>query len=77
MSDEVTRTAASPPARAGESPRQLIRKAKQATRRRFPAEEKIRILLEGIRAEVSVSKGVGESYLSSSMTRAAGILCPA
>jgi transposase-like protein len=29
-------------------------RAKQASRRRFPAEEKIRIVMEGIRAEVSV-----------------------
>ena len=41
--------------RRGETARQLIRRAKQATRRRFPAEEKIRIVMEGIRAEVSVA----------------------
>jgi len=41
--------------RSGETARQLIRRAKQATRRRFPAEEKIRIVMEGIRAEVSVA----------------------
>ena len=41
--------------RRGETARQLIRRAKQASRRRFPAEEKIRIVMEGIRAEVSVS----------------------
>jgi transposase-like protein len=40
--------------RRGETARQLIRRAKHASRRRFPAEEKIRIVLEGIRAEVSV-----------------------
>ncbi|MGC0777627.1 MAG: hypothetical protein WCD68_10500, partial [Candidatus Acidiferrum sp.] len=40
--------------RRGETARQFIRRAKQATRRRFPAEEKIRIVMEGIRAEVSV-----------------------
>ena len=34
--------------------RALIQKAKRATRRRFPAEDKIRIVLEGIRGEVSV-----------------------
>jgi transposase len=43
------------PARAGESARQLIRRAKHASRRRFPAEEKIRIVMEGIRAEVSIA----------------------
>lgn len=41
--------------RRGETARQLIRRAKQVTRRRFPAEEKIRIVMEGIRAEVSVA----------------------
>lgn len=54
MSEESIRTEGTSPARAGESTRQLIRRAKQASRRKFPAEEKIRILLEGIRAEVSV-----------------------
>jgi len=39
----------------GETARQLIRRAKQASRRRFPAKEKIRVVMEGIRAEVSVS----------------------
>jgi transposase len=43
------------PARAGETARQLIRRAKHASRRRFPAEEKIRIVMEGIRAEVSIA----------------------
>jgi transposase len=33
----------------------LIRRAKYASRRKFPAEEKIRIVMEGIRAEVSVA----------------------
>ncbi len=36
--------------------RALIRRTKQASRRRFPAEEKIRILLETIRAEISVAE---------------------
>lgn len=39
----------------GETPPQQIRKAKKATRRRFSAEEKIRIVMEGIRAEEPVS----------------------
>ena len=41
--------------RRGETPRQQIRKAKKATRRRFSAEEKIRVVMEGIRGEESVS----------------------
>jgi len=40
--------------RRGETARQLIRRAKRASRRKFPAEEKIRIVMEGIRGEVSV-----------------------
>ncbi len=55
MSEESIRPEGASPARAGESARQLIRRAKQASRRKFPA-EKIRILLEGIRAEGSGSK---------------------
>ena len=40
--------------RRGETAGQLIRRAKYASRRKFPAEEKIRIVMEGIRAEMSV-----------------------
>jgi len=40
--------------RSGDTARALIRRAKQASRRRFPSEEKVRILLEGVRGEVSV-----------------------
>jgi hypothetical protein len=58
-SSQEKEDAALPSGRAGghrgETARQLIRRAKQASRRRFPAEEKIRIVMEGIRAEVSVS----------------------
>jgi len=43
-------------ARSGETARELIRQAKRASRRKFPAEEKIRILWEGIHAEVSVAE---------------------
>jgi transposase len=42
--------------RSGDTARALIRRAKQASRRRFPSEEKIRILLEGVRAEISVAE---------------------
>jgi transposase len=34
----------------------LICQAKHASQRRFPSEEKIRILLEGVRAEISVAE---------------------
>ena len=36
--------------------RQLMRRTKRVTRRRFSAEEKIRIVLEGVRAEQAVSE---------------------
>jgi len=55
MSEEPTRTEGSSPAWAGEKARQLILRAKRATRPKFPAEEKIRIVLEGVRAEESVA----------------------
>ena len=42
--------------RPAETARSLIRKAKQATRRRFSSEDKIRILMEGIRGEVAVAE---------------------
>jgi len=40
----------------GETPRQQIRKAKVGSRRRFSAEEKIRVVMEGIRGDISVSE---------------------
>jgi transposase len=53
---EAPAEAAPMPARKqGETPRQQIRKAKKATRRRFSAEDKIRIVMEGIRGEEPVS----------------------
>jgi transposase len=48
-------TAESAPKR-GETPRQQIRKAKAVSRRQFAAEEKIRIVMEGIRGDLSVSE---------------------
>jgi len=39
----------------GERPRQQIRRAKKVTRRRFSVEDKIRIVMEGIRGEEPVS----------------------
>jgi len=44
------------PTRSAETARALIRKTKRATRRRFPTEDKIRIVMEGIRGEISVSR---------------------
>lgn len=40
----------------GETPRQQIRKAKAVSRRQFSAEEKIRIVMEGIRGDLSVAE---------------------
>jgi len=56
MSEDPARVEGSSPARAGEAARALIRRTRQVTRRKFPAEEKIRIVLEGIRGEVAVSE---------------------
>jgi transposase-like protein len=52
-----TKTESSSPAtRSGDTARALICRAKQASRRRFPSEEKIRISLEEVRAEVSMAE---------------------
>ncbi len=56
MSEEPIRVEGSSPARVGEAARELIRRTRQVTRRKFPAEEKIRIVLEGIRGELAVSE---------------------
>jgi len=56
MTDQPTQPESRSRARSGETARELIRKAKQATRRQFPADEKIRIVMEGVRAEVSVAE---------------------
>jgi transposase len=42
--------------RSTETGRALIHKTKRATRRRCPTEEKIRIVMEGVRGEVSVAE---------------------
>ena len=42
--------------RSTETARALIRKTKRATRRRFPTEDKIRIVIEGVRGEISVAE---------------------
>jgi hypothetical protein len=44
------------PTRSAETARALVRKTKRATRRRFPTEDKIRIVMEGIRGEMSVAE---------------------
>jgi transposase len=56
MSEDSVRTEGSFPARAGEAAGQLVRRTRQVPCRKFPAEEKIRIVLEGIRGEVAVSE---------------------
>jgi transposase len=42
--------------RSAETARALIRKTKRAIRRRFPTEDKIRIVIEGMRGEISVAE---------------------
>ena len=52
---EPAPAAAAAPSKQGETPRQQIRRAKKLTRRRFSAEDKIRIVMEGIRGDEPVS----------------------
>ena len=52
----VAESPASPVQRHGVRPSQQIRKAKAAARRQFSAEDKIRIVMEGIRGEESISE---------------------
>ncbi len=56
MSDPASKGKRSATSKSGETARELLRRTRQITRRKFPAEEKIRILLEGIRAELSVAE---------------------
>ena len=37
-------------------PKDVVKQIKRATRRKFTAEEKIRIVLEGLRGEISMSE---------------------
>lgn len=37
-------------------PKDVVKQIKKATRRRFTAEDKIRIVLEGLRGEISISE---------------------
>ena len=53
---EVPAVGGSAAPKRGETPRQQIHKAKAVSRRQFSAEEKIRIVMEGIRGELSVSE---------------------
>jgi transposase len=56
MRESDSKGTAARAAKSGETARALGRLTEQITRRKFPAEEKIRILLEGIRAELSVAE---------------------
>ena len=42
--------------RSAETARVLVRRAKRAAKRKFPAEEKVRIVLEGVRGELPVAE---------------------
>ena len=53
--DEALVPAVAPPPRRGVTPRKQIHKAKAASRRQFSAEEKIRIVMEGIRGDQSIA----------------------
>jgi transposase-like protein len=56
MTESGSKSASARAARSGETARELLRRSRQITRRKFPAKEKIRILLEGTRAELSVAE---------------------
>jgi transposase len=56
MSESGAKGTAARAAKSSETARELLGHAKRITRRKFPAEEKIRILLEGIRAEISMAE---------------------
>jgi transposase len=56
MTDKSIESKGSGTSRSGETARELIRKTKRVTRRKFPAEEKIRIVMEGMRGEMAVSE---------------------
>jgi transposase len=65
-----TNTAATPTTTgvpAGETATQFLRKAKHATRRRFSAEDKIRIVIEGMKREVPVSELCRREGISSAI----------
>jgi transposase len=55
MSGSGSKGKAATMSKSGETARELLRPTKQITRRKFPAELKIRILLEGIGAKSSVA----------------------
>lgn len=54
--DEALVPAVAPPPKRGETARQQIHKAKAVSRRQFSAEEKIRIVMEGIRGDQSIAE---------------------
>ncbi len=56
MADDSTHPKQSATPSKKDGVRQLMRRTKRITRRRFSAEEKIRIVLEGVRAEQSISE---------------------
>ena len=53
---EILSTEMTGATRSAETARALTRKSKRATRRRFPTAEKIRMVMEGVRGEVSVAE---------------------
>ena len=49
-------------------PEKVVREIKRKTRRRFTAEEKIRIILEGLRGEESIKYKIYTKIMNSSQT---------
>ena len=65
--EEAAAAVPAPTVKRGETPRQQIRRAKVVTRRRFSAEDKIRVVMEGIRGEEAVSVLCRREGLTSSI----------
>jgi rare lipoprotein A len=63
MSESGSKGTSARAAKSGETARALLRRTRQITRRKFPAEEKIRILLEGIRAELCRDRDIAPSVI--------------
>ncbi len=42
----------------------VVKEIRRATRRKFSAEEKIRIVLEGLRGEIAVSVGLSQTRIA-------------
>ena len=65
--ESTTTVATTNTALTGDNAVQFLRKAKHASRRRFGAEDKIRIVIEGMRREIPVSELCRREGISSAI----------